>query len=444
MNRITTLNNPKHLVTLGRKEPKRISRDLYDQLVSGLSGRIKNYLRISTSSYFFVKSTLARPSFGDMDVVIEKNALSANWRETFCKSVTAERYYADIPNTDTTVFEYQGYQLNVHLYEGSLANASNFLRNEGCGELIDIMVKGVDMSFDINGLYMHTNIEERPLIKIAVDPSYCLRMTGVVSESLEYYGYTKHDIFKILTASAFFNRKVFLDLETDTERLAKSPILTEFIAYLKGNPTIRGEVSFDVTKPVSKHTMLLNFKNYAPKILEMYQELVRSNKLNILFDEKFNPEKVTALTGLEGERVIAFMTNFASKFKTLKEFQSFVITSLPETLNKALLDYKAETVKPEPEVVPEPAVEVPKLVGKAKAKAKAVAKKAKAEPKLSAEDAAKKSPKPKAATRKVKISTSSGESFEIPVTPAMEAAAWPLPPNDNSPSPWPFPSPRQG
>lgn len=384
---ITTLNNPKHLVTLGRSAGRRLTRGVYDDMVYQINDKLRRNQRLSSSQFYIIKPLLNRSSYGDIDIVISADAMGKDWEKKLLSNVFGSAtFFAKVPGTDTTVFDYQKTQINVHLVKGNVGYAANYLRNDGAGELITIMLDSVGLVYNIDGLYLKTGIPNSPLLEIMTDSSYKLRMTGVPQEALEFYMYTRDDLFKIIRRSPFFNRQVFLDLESDTERLAKSPILKEFIEHLKATPyTPTTETKFDPTLDESRKTMTLNFESYARGALDAYKQLVKANKVEELFTSKFSFEKVTEITGLSGETLVTFMNGFATSFKTKEGFRNFILTSLPETFTNALLEYKTKTgtVMPDPvaevPVVEAPKVEeVPKLKGKAKVKAKAKAKSLKA------------------------------------------------------------------
>lgn len=356
----TTINTPKHFVTLGRPAGKRFIKSQFDDNAKQISDRLQRSLNISSSNYHVVRSSLSRNDFGDMDILVSKASLTnlgTNWQQKFLNSVFGENFYAKVPDTNTTVFEYKGFQINIHEWEGSISQAAIFLQNEGQGTLMQIIAQSLGMEYNVNGLYLKTGIEEQPLINVNTDPVYVYRMLGVSSDSLNHYVYTFKDLFKVIAQSTYFNRAHFLSVESDTERLVKNPILADFIKFLKAVNLTPGERSYDTTLEAASKQMYLNFQSYAPNTIDLYKDLVKRSKIGLLAKDKFNAEKVAEVTELSGEVLAGFIDSFKKTFSDPKKFEMFVITSLPETINKAMLKHRDATIKPE-DIGVKPVVEV--------------------------------------------------------------------------------------
>jgi hypothetical protein len=480
MTNFTTLNNPKHFVALGRAVGKRFSKDGYENIVSTLTDRIKRSLRWNTNQYGFVRSPHNRNSFGDVDLVISRASAVKGWQEKFRNHVFGADFCENIKGTDTWVFDYNGHQVNVHVYEGNITHALVYLRNDGMGTLLSILANSLDMEFDIDGLRIKTGIPETPTLDIQCDIAYRTQMLGINRDSIDYYTHNEKDIFQLVLGSIYFNRKPFLDLE-NSDLAASSPILTKFIAYLKAVPKYPNEQVFSPdTNADHKNHMVLNFENYAPRTIQVYSEMRKRSKILEMFEAKFNTEKVSEITGLTGGLLMEFMNSFARSHRNADNFQKYILSSLPETITGALLAHKAATVTAEDmeaqkvidaaekvkadkaaakalaaeeKAAAEAAAAqaaldaIPKLVGKAKAKAKAAAKKEK-EPELPPAKLAKvaKTPVSKATpAKKVKIQTSTGETHIVEVTPEMAAESRArLTGTYNTAPAWPTPRSRAG
>lgn len=378
----TTLNNPKHFVALGKEPGKAMNLSMRTDIWSRINTNFRRSAGISPSYYSLVPTINNRSLFNDMDIVIATEGFSSNWKSTLSQRVFSGEEIHAIQGTNTFVVRFLNHQINIHVVktQNDLRRALAYLGNQGLMGLVEILGESLGIKYDMNNFKLLTGVPSQEHLDIPYSQYLEYRLTGVSPDFVVYHLYSDHDIFKAVYMSQFFNRQVFLDLESKpdyAERVAKNPQIKAFVDYLKGNPRLQGETKFDPNnaRQISEFTNI--FKAYAGRTFNQYEVLKRKSNLDEMVGLKFTSEKMAAVTGLEGDKLKRLMDVFAQEgFSGEADFNMFIITSLPETINARILTLKEKLFK-DGEEVKAPELEVkPKKTAKAKAPAKA-----KAEPK---------------------------------------------------------------
>lgn len=339
----STLNTPKHFVALGREAGKSFTRATKDDLYQRISDNLRRGAGISTSYYSLVPVPLNRLRFNDLDIIVAKEGLPSNWMTRLRDKVFDGGFHAPIPGTNTVVFEYRGYQINVHAVDNAseLRRAILYLGQHGLMGLAQIVGESLGIEYDMNSFKLKTGVPTTPTLEIQYSQYNEYRILGMSPDFIVHHIYTNEDIYKAVFTGAFFNRKVFLDLEAQPDyavRTAKNPILKSFVDYLKANPSLSGEVRFDPTSARDRIGFTQTFKSYSGQVFTQHEDLVRAHQLYELTQAKFSVEKMSAVTGLTGVHLKRVMDLFAQAgFKSEKAFNHFIITSLPESINAHIL-----------------------------------------------------------------------------------------------------------
>jgi hypothetical protein len=418
---LTTFNSPKHLETLGRAKPRRMTSTVFKSRVSRIQDRAERSLRLSMSRFWPVQSLQGRNDFGDLDFVLQREYAESGWQEKLARSLGIT-FWAQVPYTETFVFDDEGYQINVHVApeDVSAGAMAEYLRFGSLGELLRPMYENL-------GLHMHNY---HPTLKCdypGAKPIFLdthTNLTNVVlgygSDQFQYEIFTKNDLFLMIRSCRYFNRQLytsFAENPANAEVLAKNHLLRDFIAHLTDDPNTNRESIF-VTASDTGKIWAFNLRKKYTAAFTTYLEEKQAYELKSIHAKKLNSEIVQNLTGLTSpEDTLKIINALSKKHKTPEAFNMYLTTSMPTTISQDVMKVFEELKPvlvpmqdPQPVVVPELA-EVEK---KPRAKSKS-APKLEAKPKASVKAAKTKKPIPKTVT-------------EIPLTTAStEAPDWPMP-----------------
>lgn len=425
---LNTFNSPKHLETMGRRKPTRMTSTVHKSRVTRIQDRAERSLRLSVSRFYPVQSLHGRNDFGDIDFIMQRDYADVGWQEKFARSL-GSGFWARVPNTETFVFEDEGYQINVHLTppDTPAVVMAEYLRFGSLGELLRPMYENL-------GLHMH---KYHPALKgdypganpIVIDSSNNLTniVLGYATEQFQYEVFNKNDLFLMIRACRYFNRQLYLSFAENTENaevMAKNHLLRDFVAHLTADTNTDRESLF-VTSSDAGKIWAFNFRKRYPVSFTTYLEEKRGYELKMIHAKKLNSEVVQNLTGLTSPKDILKVINALSKkYKTPEAFNLYLTTSMPSTINQDVMKVFEEL---KPTLVP---VQSPSLVG-ASETPQVVPELAEVEkkPRAKTKSVPKLESKPKASAKSVKAKKSIPKAVAevASISPRVEASTWPMP-----------------
>ena len=405
----TTYNNPKHLEVLGRPRPKRMTSSTHKSRVVRIIDRAERSLRVSGSRFVHVGSLMGRNDFGDLDFVLHSDYAPQGWQERLSTGL-GKVFWAQVPGTNTSVFDDDGYQVNIHVTPPNTYPSvlGQYLKFGSLGNLLRIMYENL-------GLTMHKYL---PVLKgdypgasnftLEESEGSANVILGYSSEQFAYDTFTKNDLFLQIRSCRYFNRQLFLDYAANpdnAQEMVKDHLLRDFVAHLNQDTNTNRESVFTPASDAGK-IWALNLKKRYGSSFRMFLEEKNNYELAQLHLTKLNVNIVKDITGLTSDEDAAKVIEVIYKrFKKDEDFNLYLTTSMSTTIRKEVLEVH-EAMSPKQVVVPALAeavvnVEVEKKVRSSKPEVKA---KPKAKPKA-------KVSKPKKALPKA-----------VPETPA-----WPVP-----------------
>lgn len=418
------------MTAIGNRTPARMTRDVHQNKINTILDLIGRRMNINARYVYTVESWRGRDSYGDVDLIIDRSKLPDNWQEQFRVNVFGKGETWKVQGQETYVFVHGTNQVNIHVAEGNASYIKTYLRYNGLSTLFSIILSIVDLEFNDKGLFLKFNGRSPASINIgAVSAvSNVLSLLEFSADNYEYSMYNERDAFTYLTGSPLFNREYFLAYANDaanSDTIAKNPIITRFVAYITHESYRDRLPAFDPESTRAK-TWVNTFKRMFPAVIQEYVELSNKEGFFQLVDKKYNAEIVSRITEETGEHLVSIFESFKKVFKSEKEFNLFVVSSSPETIEIALKKHqealggkKTGIVVATPESVVETLPEAPKAPElKVKAKSKKKAPELKAVPKAE--------PTPKKKSTKKTSTTPMAE--ELPRIPTADVAAdWPMP-----------------
>lgn len=427
---LTTFNSPKHLETLGRSKPRRMTSTVYKSRMTRVQDRAERGMRLSMSRFWPVQGLQARNDFGDLDFVLQNEFADVNWQEKLARSMGAT-FWAQIPNSNTFVFDDEGYQVNVHVTPQGVSAGSmaEYLRFGALGEILRLMYENM-------GLHMHNY---QPVLKgdypgakpivMDVHTNMTNIILGYATEQFQYEVFNKNDLFLMIRSCRYFNRSLYLNYAADpanAEVLAKNHVLRDFIAHLNEDTNTNRESIFVPSSDTGKIWAINIRKRYATSF-NTYLEEQRSYDLKSLHGKKLNSEIIQNLTGVTSpEDTLKIINALSKKYKTPEDFNLYLTTSMPSTIAQGIMKV-FEELKPTLNLAPAPTLEVISVTPPAvepKAELEEIAKK----PRAKSKSAPKLETKPKASAKSVKVKKAIPKALpEVAASATPEGPAWPMP-----------------
>jgi hypothetical protein len=317
-----------------------------------LWNRINDNMRrsagVSGSYYGLIPAPQSQAEFKCLDMILALEGWPSNWKSRISTKVFDNATAHPVEGTDTTIFMYRGYQINVHAVHTTtkLRRAQTCLGYNGITGLMQILGESLGIQYDMNNFKLLTGIPGKETFDLPYQQYNEYRLIGVSADFVLYHVYNDSDVFKAIYTSSYFDRRVFLDLESKPdyeERVAKNPTIKAFVEFLKANKHLGGEVKFNHESFFAREAFTNSFKAFYPAVYVQYEQAARKKKLMELTEAKFSVEKMATVTGLEGEELKKLMDLFAQDcFRNEEEFNYFILTSLPETINARILALKAK------------------------------------------------------------------------------------------------------
>jgi hypothetical protein len=348
-----------------------------------------------------------------IDILVKREAWPTEWMNQIGRKGLMTEQYSKLPDADVYSFRWMDHVVNMHLVD-ELEAAGFYYRYHGISEIINEIIKPLDFSFGEGGLSL--NIEGFGPKLLSSNPSVIGAMIGLDLSSYYHGVNNKRDIWIILARMSVYNKSTFAAIAAASPISAtERPLLAEFAAYSAASSDM---IMFDPNK-YNGHNWANNFRSQFPEIVGKIVSIKESTDFKNLVKTKFNETIVSEITGLSGENLNQLMKTYVDSFKSENEFNTYVLSSLPDTVKTSLLDLKTKLY---PDGIPTPASEQVEQDPVKEEKAKRVRKTKKA-----AGEKVKKvvEERPKKTLPKKKAAQAVEEAMDI-LTP-IPASDWPYP-----------------
>lgn len=296
---------------------RRYEREEYLKAEKEVLARVRKVLTDSRSDA--IPAYRTKPSFGDMDIVIEhlesKIEIEKHFNNWGVKEVSKNGNVWSIHYNDLQVdliFSKKEY------YDSTL----NYFSYNDIGNLIG----GISRSFGIKLGHKGLNYELKEKENVIKD----LNITNDYYEALEFLGYDSerfkkgfddlNDMFEYVISSEFFNPTVY-DLATRSNdartRDAKRPNYIKFLEFLE-------KKQFEISNPVNKDEILERLFKSFPKFKENYNDSIESIKTKAIIKEKFNGKIISSITNYSGVNLGLFYIYLEKENSKINNFKELI------------------------------------------------------------------------------------------------------------------------
>lgn len=326
-----------------RNEYLELEAKVLEQLRHDFPGR-----RVET-----IQAYRAKPDFGDMDVLMESDNLTLDIEQYLVDTFGSKEV---VPNGEVISFEHKEFQIDLILtptrhYQTSV----NYFAWNDLGNLLGRVAhahgraklghKGLTFPFK-NGDYMFEELE------VEHDWAVILPAFGFDYARWQAGFDTTEDIFRFVVSSPLFNKDIYLLHNRNNKsrvRDAKRKTYTDFLLYLEAQPD--GALpAFHY--PEDRLEMLPRLFETLPGFKEKYDAVRVRFDEHVRFQELFNGEYVSKLTGRKKNELGNLMKSLRNEFPEKNGQRDFVLKCTPEELDRWVLDRHANLAPQEPSKVP--------------------------------------------------------------------------------------------
>jgi hypothetical protein len=280
--------------------------------------------------YYFVRPYQNKPSFGDMDILIQKKE-DKNWKNTVLEMFPP---YQEISrSSDVWSFNYKELQVDlIFIPEKEWELAKWFFDFNDLGALAGKIARFLKLKFGFQGLEFELYYKERKkTFLISLEPEKIYEFLGFDVERYKLGFENLEDVFDYVAHSKYFNNATFEKIiEKEGQRAvdAQRPTYQKFLAHISKLRVElpRPEVS-EVLQKVKEY-----FGQDLPLTVEMAQQEIDED---IEIHEKFNGKHLIEHLGVTGKELGELLGKFNDLFETKKSRYAFIKEhSLSEILEK--------------------------------------------------------------------------------------------------------------
>jgi hypothetical protein len=332
--------------------PTNIGRQRYIEAAENIRSNISRRAGVHTR---FTATILPIPD-GNMkpaiDILVKREAWPADWVNLVGRKGLMTERHSKLPDADIYSFQWGDHVVNFHLVR-DIDCAAFYHRYSGVSDIINEIIKPMDFTLSEDGLSL--NIEGFGPKTLSSNPTVIGVMLGLDLSSYYHGAENKRGIWGILTRMSLYNKETFAaSMAASSVSATEKPLLAEFSAHAAA---MNDTIMFDPTQ-YNGARWANNFRNQFPEIVEKIVSIKEAADLKNLVKTKFNETIVSEITGLSGDNLNLLMRNDVDSFKSESEFNTYILSSLPDTIKTSILDLKSHLY---PDGAPAPVVEQVKL-----------------------------------------------------------------------------------
>ncbi len=299
---------------------RRLSAAEYHPLAHDLSRAIA---RASGARVESVPAYGNKPDFGDIDLLIEKEALDnfgrGNLKDWLRANLNTREIHESKPDSPSLSFDYRntatediGVQVDLIMTNSATFDmALDYYSYNDLGGLVGVLARAIGFSYTPNGLIYNVTAGTRRIgvVPITTNTEAALKLLGLDPAVFKIGFFELESIFHYVATSPYFNPDLYL-LEKRNHsartRDRKRATYQSFLGWLRADPGRRGAGSWDSktidpAELTAKRASLLQnaracFPDFAVKLDTLLAEDVALANLRA----RFNANKVSIWTGMKG------------------------------------------------------------------------------------------------------------------------------------------------
>jgi hypothetical protein len=349
-------------------KPGRKPAEEYYRIMERVCWRIGNMFPWSHMSA--VTAYAKKESFGDGDILIEREGLPVDWVRQLHKTFMPQnmvinrfkgtalsyRWDDEVPAVSPECFsvslDIQGLQVDlIAVNRNEFHMARTYYAFNDLGNLMGRIAERMGFKYGWNGLWKELrNDKDEPYANILVsrNAAQIFRFLGYDHERFMRGFDTLEDVFEFAASTPYFNRRMY-QLESrnhkSRSRDAKRNSYRAFLAWIEHKPELE-KYQWTIYQPGEKSPERNAEKLYwAKRAYEVFPGLTEAcNKETTKYQnakrakELWNGRIVTGVTGLIGLELGKFMTYCRDEYD---DFDAWVIQQTPDTIDMVIRKYHA-------------------------------------------------------------------------------------------------------
>ncbi len=280
---------------------RRVDAAEYRHLVEQVTARLR--VALPGTRLEVIQAYRAKPDFGDMDILIERNVLPSDWPQRIAAALGSREV---VPNGPVCSFEFDGFQVDLITAQSAWFEfALGYFSWNDLGNLIGRIAHKHGFKFGHDGLHYPLRDGDHLVAEVQVtqDFAQALIFLGLDPERGAEGFDTLEDVFAYVASSAYFDPAQFpLEHRSHRARIrdAKRPTYTAFLAWVNGRTLpVREAPSREARLAAASQA----FPGFGERLVAARAALARRQAVR----ERFNGRLVCEWTGLRGPALGAFM-----------------------------------------------------------------------------------------------------------------------------------------
>lgn len=308
-------------------ETRRYERDEYLKLEKEVLDKVSSFLPDDIRCEA-IKAYHTKPSFGDMDIVIEHISSKEHIEELFKQWGVKEVS----KNSNCWSTHYNDFQVDFIFVEQEYYQSTlDYFAYNDIGNLLGRISRRFDFKLGHRGLnYML--MDQTSLLKD-------INVTNDYKEALEFIGYdyerfrqgfdTLEEMFEYVVDNVNFDPSVFAFENRNHDarmRDAKRPNYNKFLKFIEGK-------EFPNVMPIDKQQAYERACEIFPEFDAEVKQVKHELKIKKMVKQKFNGSKISEITGFIGTDLGLFYRFVNKESAKISDFDDFVLRSTDEELD---------------------------------------------------------------------------------------------------------------
>lgn len=323
----------------------RLQKVDYERVAADVVARLK--ATYPDNRVYAIESYRSKPSFGDLDVLVESTGYDPHVAAAALGVVEVVRngtvtsmglrLRPDLEAPDDQLFQVDLISSPPVEFDFS----SYYFRYSDMGNLLGRVSHAMSLALRHDGLvlYMRDGTHQFANIMVSRDFSQALDFLGY--DSKRYFeGFEDlEEIFQYVSSTPYFNPDIFLLANRNAHarvRDRKRPTYTAFLKWCEERPELRKFVM-----PEDKAEWLPRVFEFFPHVRAEHQAALDALAERRAVSAKFNGAWVSELTGLKGLELSIVLRRFRDTFETPEAMHVYLLNAAPADIANRVLEVKA-------------------------------------------------------------------------------------------------------
>jgi len=278
-----------------------------------------------------------KPSFGDLDIIMNMNDDKGNVREILVELFNTREIYK---NDHTYSFEYQEFQVDlIFTTPEHIKTAEFFFAYNDINNLVGRIAHKFNLKFGNEGLHYvvrdhHGSLHKR--ILISKDERKIYDFLGYSYDNFLQGFDEVEDIFKFVISTKYFNRDIFNYENLNHQNRTRNRKRANYAGFLKYLDDSNNQQFYPFEKDKDVYLNMIDEyfpeSNFLKIFVKMRLEFIKQKELN----SKFKGEMIMEITNLQGKELGKFIESFK---KDKLDFQGYLENSTEEKILKDIKIY---------------------------------------------------------------------------------------------------------